>query len=112
MPLVPPYRDGNGKDLEVKGWHYVTVVGCVVGSSFLYYTLAIATAPVRSGSEHLELLQEAERDEELNPANGLSIMRFAGVHPEIFEEKRHNAQYGYRRSVAVIVNSNVSSVSE
>jgi len=105
MPLIPPYKDGNGIDLEVKGWHYVTVISCVFGVSFLYYTLTIATAPVRSGGEHSELLQEAERDQELNLANGFSIMRSAGVHPEIFEERRHNAQYGYRRSVEVLVDS-------
>ena len=34
-------------------------------------------------------------------------MKYAGVHPELFEEDEHNPQYGYRRRVEVVIDDSV-----
>lgn len=105
MPLIPPYTKGNGQDLKIKGWYYAVVVACICTAAIIYYLLAFARAPNRSGGTHAELL---EQPVVAHGSHGYSIMRYAGVHPELFEEDEHHPQYGYRRQVEVIIDDSVS----
>ena len=104
MPLISPYTSGSGKDLEIKGWYYVAVVACVFIAAIIYYLVAFAWAPNRSGGTHAELLAQSADAE---GSHGHSIMAYAGVHPELFEEVEHNSQYGYRRQVKVVIDDSV-----
>ena len=36
-----------------------------------------------------------------------SVITYAGVHLELFEEDEHNPQYGYRRQVEVVIDDPV-----
>lgn len=56
------------------------------------------------GITHADLVEQARR----NPNAGKSIMTYAGVHPEIIEDEYNDPQYGNRRSVEVIIDSEVS----
>ncbi|OBT52025.1 hypothetical protein VE04_06969, partial [Pseudogymnoascus sp. 24MN13] len=100
VPLIPPYTNGNGKDLDIKGWYYVAVVACISTAAITYYLVAFGRAPNRSGGTHAELLAQPVGAE---GSRGYSIMTYAGVHPELFEEDEHNQQYGYRRQVEVVI---------
>jgi len=83
VPLIPPYTNGNGQDLEIEGWYYVAIVACLSIAAIIYYLVAFAYAPNRSGGTHAELLA---RSAGVEGSHGHSIMTFAGVHPELFEE--------------------------
>jgi len=104
VPLIPPYTNGNGQDLEIEGWYYVAIVASICIAAIIYYLLAFAYAPNRSGGTYAELLAQSAGAE---GSRGHSIMTFAGVHPELFEEDEHNPQYGYRRQVEVIDDDSV-----
>jgi hypothetical protein len=104
-PLIPPYTDSDGNNLQIKGWYYIVITASVFLSAFLYYLAAFAFAFVRSGEglDPAQLVLQAEK----NPEKGASIMSVAGVHPEIIEGECHDSQYGNRRSVKVIIDSDV-----
>jgi hypothetical protein len=104
VTLIPPYTNGNGKDLEIEGWYYVAIVACISTAAIIYYLVAFARAPNRSGGTHAELLAQSAGAE---GSHGHSIMTYAGVHLELFEEDEHNPQYGYRRQVEVVIDDSV-----
>jgi hypothetical protein len=83
MPLIPPYRDSNGTELEVKGWYYITIVVCIFTSACIYYITTIG-----------------------NPQR--TLLSLAGVRPEMHEEEIHDPDYGYRKTVEVRIYSDVS----
>jgi hypothetical protein len=96
--------NGNGTDLEIKGWYYIAIVACMSTVAIIYYLVAFAQAPNRSGGTHAELLAQSAG---ARGSRGHSIMTYAGVHPELFEEDEHNPQYGYRRQVEVVIDDSV-----
>jgi hypothetical protein len=104
VPLIPPYTDGNDKNLEIKGWYYITIVASISASAIIYYLAAFASAPNRSGGTRAELLTQLAGAER---SHGYSILKYAGVHPELFEDDEHNPQYGYRRQVEVVIDDEV-----
>jgi predicted cobalt transporter CbtA len=104
VPLIPPYTNGNGKNLETKGWYYVAIVAGMSAVAIIYYLFAFAFTPKRSGGTHAELLAQSVAAE---GSHGYSIMTLAGVRPELFEEDMHDPQYGYRRQVEVVISNSV-----
>lgn len=86
MPLIPPYRESNGTEQEVKGWYYITVVLCIVTSACIYYITTIS-----------------------NPHR--TLLSLAGVEPEIYVAETHDPHYGHRKTVKVRIQSDVSCVS-
>jgi len=105
VPLIGPYEDSNGNSLQIKGWYYIVITGFLFLSASLYYLATFAFAFVRSGEglDHAQLVLQAEQ----NPEKRASIMSVAGVHPEIIEDEYHDSQYGRRRSIKVIIDSDV-----
>lgn len=107
VPLIPPYKDGLGNKLQIKGWYYIVIVAATCGLAGAYYTAAFGYASVRTGQRgftHAQIVDQARID----PERRKSIMNIAGVHPEIIEDEYNDPQYGNRRSVEVLVDSNVS----
>jgi hypothetical protein len=107
VPLIGPYTDGNGNELEVKGWYYIVILACVQACALLYYLVTFSRTPVRTGAQGVshDQISEAIKQE---PDKQLSIMNLAGVHPEIIEDEYNDPQYGNRRSIKVVIDSPVS----
>jgi hypothetical protein len=103
VPLIGTLTDGECNRLDLQGWYYVTIVAGIFLMSIIYYFSAFASAAVRSDGDYEELLAKAEAMPVIRP----SIMSLAGVHPEIIEQDVHDAQYGNRRTVAVIIDDDV-----
>jgi hypothetical protein len=108
VPLVPPYTDGNGNKLQVQGWWYIVIVACVYLCAILYYLATFSRAPVRTLARRASHNQIVEAVKE-RPDRQLSIMNIAGVHPEIIEDEYNDPQYGNRRSIQVVIDSEVVS---
>jgi hypothetical protein len=95
VPLIPPYTDGNGNSLQIKGWYYITIVACTFVSAGTYYLLAFKPGSVQPGTES-------------HTGTKQPIISWAGVHLKIHEDNFNDPQYGNRRKVKVIVDDNVS----
>jgi hypothetical protein len=109
VPLIGPYTDGNGNELEIKGWYYIVILACVQACALLYYLVTFSRTPVRTGAQGVSHDQISESIKQ-HPEKKPSIMNLAGVHPEIIEDEYNDPQYGNRRSIKVVIDSQVSRI--
>jgi hypothetical protein len=88
VPLIGPYQDANHKDLEVKGWYYVLVVGCIFVAAIVYYYLAFGYRQSFNAGNNI-----------MSPKR--SIVSAARGSPLLHENAVHDPQYGVRRWVEI-----------
>jgi hypothetical protein len=98
MPLIGPYLSASNTPQQVKGWYYITIVGAIVVAAVIYYYSAFGFAIDHNGQSRHQRR---------------TILRLAGVYPEIHQLDVHEPRYGWRRKVEIIfpVNVIVSDVS-
>ncbi|KAE9377482.1 hypothetical protein N431DRAFT_461088 [Stipitochalara longipes BDJ] len=88
VPLIGPYQDANGKNLEVKGWYYIVVMGCIVAAAMLYYFLAFGYGQQFDITRNIVYPKR-------------TIVRAANALPLLHEDSVHDPQYGVRRWVEI-----------
>jgi hypothetical protein len=88
VPLLGPYQDANGTKLEVKGWYYILIVGCIFTAAMVYYYLAFGYRQTFDATRNI-----------IQPKR--SIVRAAKGCPLLHEEQVHDPQYGVRRWVEI-----------
>lgn len=88
---IVPFRElfvsASDTPKEVKGWHYITIIGAIVLAAVIYYCSAFGFAIDQDG-------------EPSHPKR--TILRLAGVYPKIQQFDVHEPHYGWRRKVEII----------
>lgn len=85
VTFLPPYRNPDGSERDIKGWVYPAAVGGTVVAGLLYYCAAFWS-----------------REK--------SVFRLANAKAIIHSEETHDAIYGCRRYVIVTPDNPVSSI--
>jgi hypothetical protein len=91
VPLIPPYINGNGTKQEVKGWVYIVVVIIVISVAVVYYYAVFGLTTDAQGGLHKER----------------TVLRLTNSYPILLQEPEHDPNYGVRRKVEIVHDSNV-----